>query len=34
MRPLELELVNFRSFDAAVVDWRPHELVVTSGVSA
>lgn len=33
MRPLELELVNFRSFDAAVVDWRPHELVVISGAT-
>ena len=30
MRPLELELVAFRSYDAARVDWRPHDLVAVS----
>ena len=31
MRPLELELVAFRSYDRATVDWRPHDLVVIAG---
>ncbi|MFN8121077.1 MAG: SMC family ATPase [Thermoleophilia bacterium] len=31
MRPLELELVAFRSYEHAVVDWRPHDLVVIAG---
>ncbi|HTI34813.1 MAG TPA: SMC family ATPase, partial [Miltoncostaea sp.] len=31
MRPLELDLTAFRSYDRATVDLRPHELVVISG---
>lgn len=31
MRPLELELTAFRSYDTARVDWRPYELVVIAG---
>jgi DNA repair protein SbcC/Rad50 len=31
VRPLQLELVGFRSYDRATVDWRPHDLVVISG---
>jgi exonuclease SbcC len=31
MRPLELELTAFRSYDRATVDLRPHELVVIGG---
>ena len=29
MRPLRLELVAFRSYDRADIDWTPYELVVT-----
>ena len=31
VRPLELDLTAFRSYDRATVDLRPHELVVISG---
>ena len=31
MRPLELDLTAFRSYDRATVNLRPHELVVISG---
>lgn len=31
MRPLELELTGFRSYDRATIDLRPHELVVITG---
>ncbi len=31
MRPLELRLTAFRSYDAATIDLRPHELVVITG---
>ena len=31
MRPLELDLTAFRSYDRATVDLRPHELVVIAG---
>ncbi len=31
MRPLELELVAFRSYEHAVVDWREHDLVTIAG---
>jgi DNA repair protein SbcC/Rad50 len=31
MRPLELRLSGFRSYDEQTVDWRPHELVVIAG---
>ncbi len=31
MRPLELELANFRSYERERVDWRGHDLVVIAG---
>ncbi|MEQ9113381.1 MAG: SMC family ATPase [Miltoncostaeaceae bacterium] len=31
MRPLQLDLVAFRSYEAETVDWRPHDLVVIAG---
>ena len=31
MRPLELRLSGFRSYDEQTVDWRPHGLVVIAG---
>lgn len=31
MRPLQLELTAFRSYDRATIDLRPHELVVITG---
>ena len=31
MRPLELELANFRSYERERIDWRGHDLVVIAG---
>jgi DNA repair protein SbcC/Rad50 len=31
VRPLELELTAFRSYDSERIDWRPHDLVVIAG---
>jgi hypothetical protein len=31
VRPLELELTGFRSYDSERIDWRPYDLVVIAG---